>query len=65
MMAAFRFAELYLWPDNDDPGVEHIRRLHERLEALDIGITRQLVVRDDSLPAGGDAADYFQARMRS
>ncbi len=45
-----------LWPDNDDPGREHMRRIAGRLRAL--GHTDVRLVDWPDAPAKGDAADF-------
>lgn len=48
---------VYLWPDADRPGVEHMRRIGLRLFRLDPSTNLFWIVWRDA-PPGGDAADY-------
>lgn len=48
---------VYMWPDADRPGVEHMRRIGLRLLRLDPR-TCLFWVRWPGAPPGGDAADY-------
>ncbi len=47
---------VWIWPDNDNPGRDHMRRIAERLAAL--GCARIYVVEWPEAPQGGDAADF-------
>ena len=47
---------VYLWPDNDEPGRAHMRRIAEALAEL--GCERIFVVNWSDAPEGGDAADF-------
>src|SRR5690606_5258289 len=47
---------VYVWPDADDAGREHMRRVAERLRAL--GAREVRWVEWPDAPDGGDAADY-------
>jgi hypothetical protein len=46
-----------LWPDNDDDGREHMKRIAERLKLLGHKNVRRLTWPE--APDGGDAADFF------
>lgn len=47
---------VHLWPDADEPGGGHMRRIHEALTK--IGITDVSTVTWADAPKGGDAADF-------
>lgn len=47
---------VYLWPDHDDPGYEHMRKVGEKL--LGLGHTDVWKIKWPSAPEKGDAADY-------
>jgi hypothetical protein len=47
---------VYVWPDADDAGRDHMRRVAERLVA--VGAREVRVVAWPDAPDGGDAADY-------
>ncbi len=46
-----------LWPDNDDSGHEHMRKIAARFTIL--GVTVAGVINDPTAPPKGDAVDYF------
>jgi hypothetical protein len=46
-----------LWPDNDDDGREHMRKIAARFTVL--GVTVAGVIHDPTAPPKGDAVDYF------
>ena len=48
-----------LWPDADDPGREHMRRIHDRLVALGCPSVELIEPRADA-PRGWDAADCLR-----
>ena len=50
-----RFARVILWPDNDPPGLLHMRRLAARLLAL--GVRVHMVRPPEGAPPGWDGAD--------
>ena len=50
-----------LWPDNDDIGRDHMRRIGELL--LDIAAEVWWIEPGDRLPVGGDAADVPPGRL--
>jgi hypothetical protein len=47
---------VYLWPDNDAPGREHMRRIQERLAQIG---GKALIIDWPDAPEGGDAADFL------
>lgn len=49
---------LFLWPDNDEAGAEHMRRIASRLKRL--GTQTKIVIWAEA-PPKGDAFDYFAA----
>jgi len=49
--------QVYLWPDNDPPGIEHMRRIAEALWR--IGCRQIRTVNWEAAPPGGDAADLL------
>ena len=51
-----RAETIYLWPDNDSVGVQHMERIAERLKAL--GASEIKVIRWQGGPRKGDAADF-------
>ena len=63
-----RFAEIVLWPDNDEPGRKHARRIGERLLALGLPPDRLRWLdpsRVEALEAeGADAADLDADQLR-
>jgi putative DNA primase/helicase len=48
--------KVYLWPDNDKPGREHMKKIGERLLAL--GAPDVFMIDWKKAPAKGDAADF-------
>jgi len=52
------FERVYLWPDNDAPGRDHMLRIGDRLQRLGAWDVRVLVWHD--APPGGDAADLVE-----
>lgn len=54
------FHTIYLWPDFDKPGIEHMQRIAGIL--TDMGITPYIIDWSDA-PQKGDAADYIQAQL--
>lgn len=48
--------KVYLWPDNDDPGIAHMRDVEKILDKLEC----QLHWVNPDLPAKGDAADFLE-----
>jgi hypothetical protein len=59
VLAPLANRRLVLWPDNDDPGVQHMTQLGKRL--IEIGATCRWFTWTDA-PGGGDAADYLVTR---
>ncbi len=52
------FQRVYLWPDNDAPGRQHMLRVGDRLRRLGASDVRVLEWHD--APPGGDAADFVE-----
>jgi hypothetical protein len=50
---------IYLWPDNDSPGRQHMTRIAQRLSALGAAPEQVRLIDWPEAPAGGDAADYI------
>lgn len=55
VLAPLKGRSVFLWPDNDEPGRQHMRKISEALKAL--GIAHGWIQWKDAPPAG-DAADY-------
>jgi len=49
--------DVILWPDNDPPGIDHMRRMEVALKGIVASVS--YVNLPFSLPAKGDAVDYF------
>ncbi|WP_156100877.1 hypothetical protein [Thermorudis peleae] len=58
-LAPLRDRTVYLWPDHDPVGHDHMARIAARLHALGCSAIRQ--IRWPDAPPGGDAADYLAA----
>lgn len=54
-LEVLRDRRVVLWPDNDEPGYGHMRRIAEGLQDLAVEI---LIYNWDDAPAKGDAADH-------
>jgi hypothetical protein len=52
---------VYLWPDADEPGRQHMARIAQRLSALGAAPEQVRLIDWPQAPAGGDAADYIAA----
>jgi adenosyl cobinamide kinase/adenosyl cobinamide phosphate guanylyltransferase len=57
-----RDKRVVLWPDNDDVGRQHMRRVAERLHAMGVEVR---MVNPSMLPAKADAADVDPAHLQS
>jgi predicted transcriptional regulator len=56
VLAVLRGYDVRLWPDNDDPGEEHMQGIASRLAELG---TQSRIVRWTEAPPKGDAADFL------
>jgi len=59
LRAVLHWQPIYLWPDNDQQGVQHMLRIAARLVAL--GAPDVRIVRWTDAPPKGDAADFVAA----
>jgi replicative DNA helicase len=55
--------QVFLWPDNDDAGHKHMRKVAERLHS--IGVADVRMVNTSDLPEKADAADVEPAQYNS
>ena len=61
-LEVLRSKTVVLWPDNDEPGRSHMRRVAEALRGV---ATEVRIFEWTEAPAGGDAADHPAIRSRS
>jgi replicative DNA helicase len=58
-LAPLRGREVFLWPDNDEPGRKHMAKIRAALAGIASAV---YVIRWDDAPDKGDAADWVKGR---
>jgi putative DNA primase/helicase len=62
VLESLRGCKVRLWPDNDEPGRQHMKRIAQELRALGI----ECVVLDTrGLPHKGDAVQWIEAQLKA
>lgn len=56
-LRVLRRFRVVIWPDNDEPGRKHLRKIAARLDEMNVTVIG--MIHDETAPPHGDAVDYF------